>query len=588
MPDVKVSGDEVNDQNGPETDISDLRAENTVGGTGKKGGERAIETGASNGVLMVHGVKLWMNKEVDVIDTAGYWSEAEILKIFVDRREVLVTYTFFSDSWDEYIPFDEVPNRVADRHTYTYRGDGNFQIKQRIELRDYCCESNAKSSSSSSSSNSVTTSLSSSSSGAGWKEAFVVDISPQRVCVRVRNERRLEWINSSSDRLQRFGTSKTLSLKRSKRWTVPGGMNKRERQIASSTDAFGRYEAALSAKNLSIYEIPGDGNCLFRAVAHQVYGDDSLYALVREKCCDYMESERDFFSNFVVGGIDRFPDYIHAKRQNSCWGDDPEIQAVCELYNRPAEIWAFDPQSGAKKLRVFHGSEYSTTSSSGTSKSGPNNIPSPMRLSFYGGGHYDSIICEDFNRNLLQCVPGEAEDRAMAKVKLFWSSEKSETHTATAIQASDAQVTELATLEVALRNSRNDIAEWGNDDLQTCLALSLEDYDANDTCEVAGMDIVQAEAKNGELSSIQGELYKSVEEMSEREYIEQAVASSIIKESANNFDDIMDPRNFEDVGTNAIADYADMDAEVAQAIHLSNLSESEALELALQESLKQN
>ena len=43
---------------------------------------------------------------------------------------------------------------------------------------------------------------------------------------------------------------------------------------------------------------------------------------------------------FVEGGMAAFPFYVQAKRLNACWGDDPEIQALCELYNRPAEIWA--------------------------------------------------------------------------------------------------------------------------------------------------------------------------------------------------------------------------------------------------------
>jgi OTU domain-containing protein 5 len=31
-----------------------------------------------------------------------------------------------------------------------------------------------------------------------------------------------------------------------------------------------------------------DGNCLFRAVADQVYGDSEAYDLARQMCMDYM------------------------------------------------------------------------------------------------------------------------------------------------------------------------------------------------------------------------------------------------------------------------------------------------------------
>lgn len=39
-----------------------------------------------------------------------------------------------------------------------------------------------------------------------------------------------------------------------------------------------------------------------------------------------------------------FLDYLDFKRRNAVWGDDPEVQALCEIYDRPAEIWAYDPQ----------------------------------------------------------------------------------------------------------------------------------------------------------------------------------------------------------------------------------------------------
>jgi OTU domain-containing protein 5 len=43
-------------------------------------------------------------------------------------------------------------------------------------------------------------------------------------------------------------------------------------------------------------------------------------------------------------------EYIAAKRRNGCWGDDPEIQACCEIYNRPAWLWQYDEDEGAKNI----------------------------------------------------------------------------------------------------------------------------------------------------------------------------------------------------------------------------------------------
>eukprot|EP00604_Paraphysomonas_vestita_P003625 CAMPEP_0174818980 /NCGR_PEP_ID=MMETSP1107-20130205/1957_1 /TAXON_ID=36770 /ORGANISM="Paraphysomonas vestita, Strain GFlagA" /LENGTH=475 /DNA_ID=CAMNT_0016031685 /DNA_START=811 /DNA_END=2238 /DNA_ORIENTATION=+ len=138
---------------------------------------------------------------------------------------------------------------------------------------------------------------------------------------------------------------------------------------------------------------------------------------------------------------------------NGCWGDDPEIQAMCEIYDQPAQIWAYDSNHGARCLRTFHeitssrpstatsinntnttnnntnnrsrpsssSSTSSITSPSNNSRSHTTttNTPwwragnhsnnnnnnnnnssstttttskSPIRLSYYGGGHYDSLI----------------------------------------------------------------------------------------------------------------------------------------------------------------------------------------------------
>jgi OTU domain-containing protein 5 len=135
------------------------------------------------------------------------------------------------------------------------------------------------------------------------------------------------------------------------------------------SDHYSHYIGALQAQPvpLKVVPVPGDGNCLFRSVAHQVYGDYDLHSIVRQvrvrvrqvsfnhnsncntssntyvtlsqRCMDYMEADGGFFSQFVEGGMEAFPFYLRAKRLNACWGDDPEIQAICELYGRPAEIW---------------------------------------------------------------------------------------------------------------------------------------------------------------------------------------------------------------------------------------------------------
>ncbi|GAA0147915.1 cysteine protease [Lithospermum erythrorhizon] len=125
------------------------------------------------------------------------------------------------------------------------------------------------------------------------------------------------------------------------------------------------------AKGLEVKKMLEDGNCLFRAVADQVYGDSELYDLVRQMCVDYMERERDHFSQFVTEG---FTSYCKRKRRDKIYGNNVEIQALAEMYNRPIHIYSYSTEP----INTFHGG-YAT------------DVP-PIRLSYHHGNHYNSLV----------------------------------------------------------------------------------------------------------------------------------------------------------------------------------------------------
>ncbi|RHY26908.1 hypothetical protein DYB32_007172 [Aphanomyces invadans] len=125
----------------------------------------------------------------------------------------------------------------------------------------------------------------------------------------------------------------------------------RTRRILHSNSCFEHYVHALRQINMRLFAVDGDGNCLFRAVSHQLYGDDRHHGIVRRFCMDYMELQQSFFEPFIVGDMTAFQRYVRYKRQDAVWGDDPELQAICELYDRPAQVFAYDASAGAKRLR---------------------------------------------------------------------------------------------------------------------------------------------------------------------------------------------------------------------------------------------
>ena len=142
-------------------------------------------------------------------------------------------------------------------------------------------------------------------------------------------------------------------------------------------------ETLKRERGLEIVEQEGDGNCLFRAVSLQVYGDAEQHQEVRERCLDFMERDPEHFAPFVVDDDekdsnkkDAFAAYCARKRHDGVHGNNPEIQAISELYNRPVEV--FVPERGATPLNIFQ-TAYKTTDA-------------PIRLSYHDGNHYNAVI----------------------------------------------------------------------------------------------------------------------------------------------------------------------------------------------------
>lgn len=81
------------------------------------------------------------------------------------------------------------------------------------------------------------------------------------------------------------------------------------------------FRARLADKHgFTIFECDRDGNCLFRAFAHQIYGTAERHAEVRAKCYDHMERDRQYFSTFIAEDFDA---YVKKRRQDKEWFDPP-------------------------------------------------------------------------------------------------------------------------------------------------------------------------------------------------------------------------------------------------------------------------
>lgn len=113
-----------------------------------------------------------------------------------------------------------------------------------------------------------------------------------------------------------------------------------------------KFTACLKKQqNMTIKPMEADGNCLYRAVAYQLFGDPDKYQQVREETCDYMESEHDFFQNFIEHD-EGFEAAIAEKRNNFHWGNHEDISAMSERYNCKVKVYEYDSQKDECRLSL--------------------------------------------------------------------------------------------------------------------------------------------------------------------------------------------------------------------------------------------
>ena len=157
-----------------------------------------------------------------------------------------------------------------------------------------------------------------------------------------------------------------------------------------------KFRQKLHSLNYVLHRVPSDGNCVFSSISDQVYGTDKHTLIIREKCMDYIEKNSVYYSQFIEGGEKKMPAYIERKRKPGVWGDNLEIQALSEIYERPIEIY-IEPD---KPISILNNNKF-----------GNNRFP--IKISYHGSKHYNSIVPSVksgdfifFKQELIKTQPG--------------------------------------------------------------------------------------------------------------------------------------------------------------------------------------
>lgn len=131
---------------------------------------------------------------------------------------------------------------------------------------------------------------------------------------------------------------------------------------------------------LHVVEVEGDGNCLFRAVSHQLYLSEEHHMQLRTMCVEHMSRHRGRFQPFCPTNFD---DHLRLMRQCGSWADDLEIRALEELLDREFSLYSSESRDAAPTPMNINFDEHLLLESA-----------EPIKLSYHGMSHYNSIFDE--------------------------------------------------------------------------------------------------------------------------------------------------------------------------------------------------
>ena len=92
-----------------------------------------------------------------------------------------------------------------------------------------------------------------------------------------------------------------------------------------------------------------DGNCLFRSISDQLYGNDSQHLKLRSEILEFMVSHTAHFELFWDDEEDStFETYITRMRGSGTWAGNQELFAACESLNCDITVHVCPLQEGGK------------------------------------------------------------------------------------------------------------------------------------------------------------------------------------------------------------------------------------------------
>jgi len=148
---------------------------------------------------------------------------------------------------------------------------------------------------------------------------------------------------------------------------------KEKAQMGNDFDDFSSLNTQLGTLGLTLKQIPGDGNCLFRALGDQLHGNSNDHFLYRTKVVNYMRQNRQDFEPFVEDDIS-FDSHLSSLAESGTFAGNDSIVAFARLHDITVVIHQLN-----KPLWQIHGGREGRPGGS------------EVHISYHNGDHYNSV-----------------------------------------------------------------------------------------------------------------------------------------------------------------------------------------------------
>ena len=173
-----------------------------------------------------------------------------------------------------------------------------------------------------------------------------------------------------------------------------GGRHKaRNQEMLHDDDVFRKTLLAQGSGSFSINEMAADGNCLFRSLSDQLFGDyGNGHDIIRQNVCSFLEDNEEEFAVFLLldehdEDVADFDTYVGRMKEDGEWGGNVELVAAARYYGRTITVYSptgafsiesgHDEETGDKLLLSYHGQDHYNSVRDENTKIKPTTIPPP-------------------------------------------------------------------------------------------------------------------------------------------------------------------------------------------------------------------